>query len=489
MATYYWVGGSGTWDNTNTASWSASSGGAGGAGPPNATDTAIIDGNSGSGTVTTAATAAAAAVTLNSATIGLTFGANFTQSGTFTLTAGTLDLGTFTHACLAFSSSNANTRSIVFGSGAKIQLTGTVGTLLVMATLTNFSYTGTSRIEATGNPSSGTRTFQSGNTAGGSATTAMSLYILGGTTGCTTDIYQHFTDLYFDSAFTGARGLFTNNIYGNLTFSSGMTVNAGASVTALVGTGTVTTNGISLDIPVTVSTVGGTITLADNMTIGTTRQFILQNGTLNVNGKTLTVGNFRTNYATTRVLAFGTNGKVVITGSGATAWNALSTAFTTSGTNATISMTSASAKTFVGAGVNYAATLSQDGAGALTITGSNTFVNITNTTQPVTITFTAGTTQTVSSFTASGTSGNLVTLNSATPGTRFTLSDSSGSNTVTNCSIIDSIGTGGATWTALTSSGNVNSGNNLGWIFSEIPVTYAQTKTVRLRSLAQRGRF
>lgn len=488
MATYYWVGGSGTWNNTNTTNWSTSSGGAGGSGPPNSADTAIIDASSGSGTVTTAATAAASAVTLNSSTIGLTFGANFTQAGTFTLTAGTLNLGTFTHACLVFSSNNSNTRSITFGSGAKIQLTGTVGTLLVMGTLTNFSYSGTSRIEATGTPSSGTRTFQSGNTAGGSATTAMSLYILGGTTGCTTDIYQHFTDLYFDAAFTGAKGLFSNNIYGNLTYSSGMTVNAGASVTALVGTGTVTTNGITLDLPVTVSATGGTVTLADNLTIGTTRQFILQNGTLAINGKTLTVGNLRTNYATTRVLSFGTNGKIVVTGSGATAWQGASTAFTSTGTSATISMTSASAKTFVGGGATYAATLSQDGAGALTITGSNTFDNITNTTQPVTITFTAGTTQTVASFTASGTSGNLVTLNSATPGSRFTISDSAGTNSVSYCSITDSAVTGGAAWNAYTTNGNVDGGNNTGWAFNA-PVTYSYSSDIKLRSMAQRGRF
>jgi hypothetical protein len=152
-------------------------------------------------------------------------------------------------------------------------------------------------------------------------------------------------------------------------------------------------------------------------------------------------------------------------------------------------MTSASAKTFVGAGYTYAATLNQGGAGALTISGSNTFDNITNTTQPVTITFTAGTTQTVSSFTASGTSGNLVTLQSSSAGSRFTLSDSSGANTVSYCSIKDSIATGGATWQAFTAEGNVNSGNNLGWIFSAIPVAYVSTTGVKLRSMAQRGRF
>ena len=46
MATYYWVGGSGTWNNASTTNWSTTSGGAGGAGYPLATDNVIFDSNS-----------------------------------------------------------------------------------------------------------------------------------------------------------------------------------------------------------------------------------------------------------------------------------------------------------------------------------------------------------------------------------------------------------------------------------------------------------
>jgi hypothetical protein len=52
MALRYWVGGSGTWDATNTANWSTTSGGAGGASVPNSADNAIINSASGAGTVT-----------------------------------------------------------------------------------------------------------------------------------------------------------------------------------------------------------------------------------------------------------------------------------------------------------------------------------------------------------------------------------------------------------------------------------------------------
>lgn len=50
MATYYWVGGSGTWDATSTTNWAASSGGAGGAGVPGTADNVIFDAASNVGT-------------------------------------------------------------------------------------------------------------------------------------------------------------------------------------------------------------------------------------------------------------------------------------------------------------------------------------------------------------------------------------------------------------------------------------------------------
>jgi len=51
MANRYWVGGTGTWDKTDTSHWSASSGGAGGASVPVITDNVYVNANSGSGTI------------------------------------------------------------------------------------------------------------------------------------------------------------------------------------------------------------------------------------------------------------------------------------------------------------------------------------------------------------------------------------------------------------------------------------------------------
>jgi len=130
-------------------------------------------------------------------------------------------------------------------------------------------------------------------------------------------------------------------------------------------------------------------------------------------------------------------------------------------TGFTLSMTSASAKTFVGSGGTYPI-LNQGGLGALTITGNNIFYNITNTTQPTTISFTAATTTTFNYFSLSGNAGNLVTVGSATTA-NHTLSMSSGVANTQYMSISRSTATGGAGWIAATST---NGANNAGWVFA-----------------------
>jgi len=53
MATYYWVGGAGTWNTASNANWAATSGGTGGlVGPPTSADDAVIDTSSGTGLIT-----------------------------------------------------------------------------------------------------------------------------------------------------------------------------------------------------------------------------------------------------------------------------------------------------------------------------------------------------------------------------------------------------------------------------------------------------
>jgi hypothetical protein len=140
-----------------------------------------------------------------------------------------------------------------------------------------------------------------------------------------------------------------------------------------------------------------------------------------------------------------------------------SAAKTVSGSGGSISMYSASSKTFTGGGVTYP-TLRNSGAGALTIAGSNTFTTIDVSGSPRTFNFTSGTTQTVTNFNVSGTAGNLTVITATSTG-QATLSKSSGTITVSYCNISKSNATGGATWIAGLNDGNVDGGSNTGWNF------------------------
>lgn len=296
--------------------------------------------------------------------------------------------------------------------------------------------------------------------------------------------------------FTMTSGALTQgaaNTFGSVTLNNGTFDGAGFATTGAftMATGTVslqnitnsstfthtsgslTLSGTNSIASLTYAHNGGTLTLGSNNSIST---YTTTNGTLDLAGYTLTVSSYVT-AAGTKNLTFN-GGILAVTGATSTAFNnAVPTGFTTTAGTGTgkISMTAATAKTFVGGGSTYNCTISNDGAGALTISGSNAFLDIANTVSPVTITFTGGTTQTVSSsFSVAGTSGNLVTLNSTPVGTRATIVRSYAATTKTLFSSYLSITdisfnpspTGSAPWVWYFDSTNVNGGNNLGAVFA-----------------------
>lgn len=291
------------------------------------------------------------------------------------------------------------------------------------------------------------------------------------------------------NSITLAAGSTTPSVYGDWVMSSQVTL-TGAGAYFFLGQGltqNITSIGKAFPAQVVFNVPTGTVKLLDNTSATSTTTLV--SGTFDLNGKTYTGTAFTNTGTATRAITFN-GGTISLSAATVSAWNASGSGFTSSaGTgNGTITMTAATAKTFVGGGFSYAATLNQGGAGTLTISGSNTFYDITATTLPSTITFTAGTTQTVTQFTASGTAGNLLTLNSSSPGTPFTLSDASGTVSVSYVSITDSTATGGATWNSYLTNGNVDGGGNTGWAFNA-PVTYSYSSDIKLRSMAQRGRF
>lgn len=88
MPNRFWVGGTGTWNGTNTANWSASNGGAGGASVPTSADNVYFTSLSGTGTCTTSGTRVCAALYFANHGFG-----NYT--GTFAGTGGVNTNGDF----------------------------------------------------------------------------------------------------------------------------------------------------------------------------------------------------------------------------------------------------------------------------------------------------------------------------------------------------------------------------------------------------------
>jgi hypothetical protein len=227
-----------------------------------------------------------------------------------------------------------------------------------MSTATNFTYTGTSRIEVTA--SGAGRTLIPPSTSA-IESNAMSIYVTTGSDTLTVSGSARF--LNFDlTGFTGTLTYSSSSRYfGNLIFSSGMTLGTIGSSFNFVktsGTQTITSAGKTIDTPITIDATGAIVQCTDALTLGSTQTLTLTNGTLKL---------------------------------------------------------------------------------------------------------AAGTTSTVGSFVTSGT--NQKFLQSSTDGTQATISDASGTNSVSYLTIQDSNATGGAIFQAFTSNQNVDAGNNTGWVF------------------------
>ena len=298
--------------------------------------------------------------------------------------------------------------------------------------------------------------------ASGSTTTINASYNIG-----TIDM-----SLRTSNTMTLATGTNTPAIYGNWINGTGITISGTGTLTfAGRTTQQITSSAKTFTQNITINSPSGSVTLQDALTTGTTVATTLTNGTLDLNGFTYTVGTRFTTATGTKNLTFN-GGTLVCPDPNTTSFNnAAPTNFTTTaGTGTgTISMTAATAKTFVGGGSTFNCTLNQGGAGDLTITGSNTFSNITNTYKSVSATsilFTAGTTSTFTDWNASGESTRLLTIGSVTAASH-TLSKASGTVSADFLSISRSTATGGAAWYA--GANSTDGGSNSGWIFTAPP--------------------
>jgi hypothetical protein len=206
-------------------------------------------------------------------------------------------------------------------------------------------------------------------------------------------------------------------VHGNWINGTGVTL-LGAGVLTFAGRGaqTITSAGRTFTQPVLIDTPGGSVTLQDAFVDSRSAggALTLTRGVFNANGYAVTIsggfGGLSSSNSNVRTIAVG-SGVWTILGTGG--WNTSTpTNLTVTGAG-TISLTAASTKNFAGGGISCSGvTLNQGGAGGLTVSGDNTFANITNTysaTGATDITFNT-TTQRVGNFTARGEAGRVLTI-------------------------------------------------------------------------------
>ena len=389
------------------------------------------------------------------ATYSTTLGSNIAII-TLGLYVGALNLNNYTITSSYLDATGGDVRSIAFGTG-NIELNG-AGEVMIMEYANNFTWTGTGGFIARMDTA---KSFGFGYSAGGTTANAPNLRLLNSGTAA---VPTFISGSWFNNLdFTGCASIpaTTNLNLNSLTLDSTGTY---TTLTATMrGTGTITGNGKTLASLVINTT--GTTTLATALTATAA---ILTAGILNLAGQTLSLTTTFTGTGTTARSITGTMGA-----SGTRAGNAgtiqvgtnwvVATSTNLTGSYYIINMVNTSTKTFTGGGGSYG-TLNQGGSGALTVVDSSTFENITASYYPSTITITAGTTQTLAALTLAGIVGNLITLNSSTGGTQFTLTKPTGIVSSLYLSIQDSNATGGAGWYASTTSTNVS--NNTGWNFT-----------------------
>lgn len=392
-----------------------------------------------------------------------------------TLTNGTLDANNKNVTTLTFSSSNSNTRTLTMGSGIWT-ITGNATTIWNVSPITGLTFNkGALPIVSNYAGSTGTRTFaQASLAAAGGLSAHPDFNITAGT-----DIVQFNSSRVGNIDFTGFAGtLFTGtwSAYGNVKFSAGMTVSSTTNAITFLSTSGVqvfTTAGITIDRPITINAIGGTLQMGDDLIMGTTSTSIITHsaGGFDANNKNITTVAYSGSNATVRSLNMG-SGIWLLTGTGTVWTTATTTNLTFNRGTSTVSITdtSASTKTFSGGGLTYYNLSFSGSVGAYTIVGSNTFNTFTALPQS-TINFTAGTTTTLQTtgFNVSGTASQFNTLQSTSGGVAWNLSVASGAVGINYVSLQDSAAAGGATFYAGARSVNVS--GNTGWIFATAPST------------------
>jgi len=267
----------------------------------------------------------------NQASSTLTLAGAASCGTTFSLNAGIINLNNNDLTCAAFSSSNSYTRTIAFTTG-QIYLKGNTTFIWNTDVSTGLTITGSAIVNATFSGSTGQRTVDVANSSASNVSYAINLNIISGS-----DNVSVYGSSFKSINFTGFSGTWVaqgnKTLFGDLTFSSSMTVTANNSV-FFNGTGTqkIISNGITTALTFTVNSTTTTVQLQD--ALNTSSSVTITSGTLDLNNKSLTCATFSSSNANTRAIAFN-SGAIYLIGNNTTIWESGNqTNFSYTGTSA-----------------------------------------------------------------------------------------------------------------------------------------------------------
>lgn len=265
--------------------------------------------------------------------------------------------------------------------------------------------------------------------------------------------------------------------YGSLVLISGMSVSGTAGTAwyfAGRGSYTITSSGKTFPNGPQISAPTGTYTLNDAFNCDT-KGFNLNNGTFDANDFNVTCLAFILTGTLTRGVVMGT-GTWTLNRTASPPWDATTTTnLTFSGANSTIVIAAVAGTTreFRGGGLTYG-TLTYTVAGStgeLDITGSNSFaqINFSDVTNARSLKFTAATTTTIrnaNGFNVRGTSGKLMTIDTISGASTFTLT-SPNQQSIDYANIIRSTVDASPKWYA--GANSTDGTGNTNWIFTNSP--------------------
>jgi hypothetical protein len=380
---------------------------------------------------------------------------------TITLTTGTLDLNNFTLTHYGnFSSNNSNTRTIAFGSSGVINITR-VGTATFWdcATITNFARTGTPSVKFTG--SATTLTVQHGTTAGGSEGNSMSFafgsnptVVLASTnwvldlellSGSNITLSGGATNPTIYGGYKGA-----TNSFGNITFAS-----TNATIRNIYLGATSSGQYFTFD------GVGGSWQLSANSFI---ENVVLTRGSFSTNGYTLNTNQLSFSSATTKTLTINSTVNLYKTGFIIGSIGGTGTGTTANLSGSIIRYTASGV--YAVTGVTFPSVVYDGATGGSIDFNTSTSVTSLTTNFACSIIIEPAVILSVVNLSLYGDATNHGKITAGTdPASQGFISKPSGTVTVSYQDITYISAIGGATWLAPTTNGNVDGGNNTGWIF------------------------